>query len=370
MANVLQRRRLTVFVALAALLGTMASLGFSSAASGTVVSASSSSGWVRDTTTLLDTFAPDEATDYFFDAFGTDHGARTVIAGRVPHARYWSFTIYPGKVHAYDSEIRQHDGRYRLTIATNCNGIAGTCLPANSSGQSGIVLMRMYVPVDLSGAGTGAVPLPSISYESASGASISQQQATGSSAIEGLLASSRAKNGALPATLTRPYPAAGPVPVAVTTPAVPISVGGSGPFSNPDNDYLKLPLTTTRGDLIVSAEAPTYRTDSFAHANNLNRPVASAPQTRYWSLCIDYKGDYTGACLRDEQIHLVPGTRKFTVVIAPSCPVAGFTNCLVSGPAQLQRALLYRNLLPSRSFARVAFTGPYKLTATYIARPS
>lgn len=228
--------------------------------------------------------------------------------------------------------------------------------------------MRLYVPVDLVGAGTGGVPLPSIGYVGAAGTAISQQQATGSDSMEKVLALSRAKHGALPASLSRPYPLAAPVPVAVTFPPVPVVVGGTGPYANPDNDYLKLPLDTTRGNLVISAEAPTYQPDAFAHANSLSR--SSSPQTRYWSLCIEYRGDYTGSCLRDEQIHLSPGGRKFVVVVAPACPVAGYRNCLLSGPLQLQRAVLYRNLLPSASFSHQALRGPYKLNAVYVARPN
>jgi hypothetical protein len=360
-------RRASIIVGAFAVLGALVTTGAMGSVSA-AASPSTASGWVRDTTTILDVFAPDEATDYYFDAFGTANGARTVISGQVPHARYWSFTVYPGQVHAYDAKIAHKAGHYRLTIASSCNGISGTCLSAQSSGTSGVVLMRLYVPVDLAGAGTGAVPLPAITYENAKGVPITQQQATGSGSMEALLALSRAKHGALPSSLTLPYPAAAPVPVPVNAPPVPVVVDGTGPYANPDNDYLKLPLDTMRGNLVISGEAPTYLTDSFVHANHLNR--SSSPQTRYWSLCVEYQGDYTGACVRDEEIHLSAGSRKFVVVVAPSCPVAGYRNCLLSGPSQLQRAVLYRNLLPSSAFAQQALRGPYKLTARYVARPS
>src|ERR1700723_1923205 len=112
----LYSRRGWIIAVVLALLGGLVTTGSVSA----TMSTSNASGWVRDTTTMLDVFAPDEATDYYFDAFGTANGARTVIAGPVPHARYWSFTVYPSKVHAYDAQIAQRDNRYHLTIASSC----------------------------------------------------------------------------------------------------------------------------------------------------------------------------------------------------------------------------------------------------------
>jgi hypothetical protein len=73
--------------------------------------------------------------------------------------------------------------------------------------------------------------------------------------------------------------------------------------------------------------------------------------------------------LRDEQVSIPSGTDVFTVIVAPTCPVAGYANCLLAGPEPLQNSLAYRNLLPSESFKPVAFTGPYRMTATYVARP-
>jgi hypothetical protein len=57
------------------------------------------------------------------------------------------------------------------------------------------------------------------------------------------------------------------------------------------------------------------------------------------------------------------------VIVSPTCPVAGYANCIVSGPQELQSSISYRNLLPSPAFKPDALTGPYRMTATYVARP-
>ena len=171
--------------------------------------------------------------------------------------------------------------------------------------------------------------------------------------------------------MTQSYPLPAPVPVPVTSPT---PVGGvtygTGPYANPDNIYEHIAYTTTRGNLVVSAQAPTYQTDSNPKTNDLARAADQHPQVRYWSLCTTLKGRHTGDCLRDEQVSIPAGGDVFTVIVSPTCPVAGYANCLLAGPEPLQSSLAYRNLLPSASFKQIAFTGPYRMTATYVARSS
>jgi len=361
------RRRLRSHALSLAAAGVVASIALAGGWSGGGASASVvNPGWVRDTTTSLDIFAPDEATDYYFDGYGTMAGARTVISGRVPSARYWSFTIYSSEHHLHDTQIRTTHGRYTITIAQSCTGRVGNCL-ATDTPTSGIVLMRLYVPVDLHGAGTGGVPLPSIAYRDRAGAPITLDQATGSDAIGNLLTASQAKEGTLPPLLTATYPLA--TSVASPSPHEPVvTLGGQGAYANPDNKYQKASFSLDNGDLVVKAEAPTYQTDGFHHANSLERTASQDPQTRYWSVCVQYPDRYTGHCLRDEQVKIGSHDR-FTIVIAPTCPVAGYANCIPSGPVALAKGILYRNMLPSKKFAQNLFTGPYSLTATYIPRP-
>ena len=91
----------------------------------------------------------------------------------MPSARYWSFTAYPvpqnsQRHHLHDSQIDQSDGQYRLTIAQSCSGVNGTCMAMGAT-NGGVLVMRLYVPVDVNGSGTGGVPLPTIGFVDRSG---------------------------------------------------------------------------------------------------------------------------------------------------------------------------------------------------------
>ena len=69
----------------------------------------------------------------------------------------------------------------------------------------------------------------------------------------------------------------------------------SGKFNNPDNIYDHVRFSTSRGNLVVSAQAPTYQSDSLPTVNDLTRPPSESPQVRYWSLCIVLKDLHTGS---------------------------------------------------------------------------
>jgi hypothetical protein len=214
------------------------------------------------------------------------------------------------------------------------------------------------------------VALPGITYQDASGAPLTLAAASGSPAVQTAMDGYRNQHGALPDELTKTYPPPAPVPTPNNDPPPQvITAQGEGAYANPDNLYLHVRYTTTRGNLVVSAQAPTYQSDSFPTANDLSRPASADPQVRYWSLCVVLQNRHTGDCLRDSQVKMAPGTSTFTVILAPTCPVAGYDNCIPAGPEPLQDSLSYRNLLPSASFAPMAFKGPYALSAMYVARP-
>jgi hypothetical protein len=335
--------------------------------------------WVKDTVKSLNVWLPDANSSYYLGGFGTANGARTVIRGRIPDARYWSFTAYPippgGPVgHAYDTQIapptiHRSSGNYKVTIAANCSGIAGACIATTADEPAGIAVLRLYVPTDLAGSATGGVRLPAIDYESATGSPLSLTEAAGTSTIQGVLDAYHGEHGALPAELTKSYPPALPVPTPIVDPPPSVRIAhGAGAFNNPDNVYQHAKVTTTRGNLVVSAVAPTYRSDSSGSRNDLGRAAGKA-QVRYWSLCMVLDGLHTGNCLRDSQIRFPRGSRRFTAIVAPECPVAGYRNCLVAGPEPLQVSVAYRLLLPAKSFEPKAFQGRYGMTAGYVARP-
>ncbi len=346
----------------------------SSAPPSTSTPPGTNTSWIKDSVDSLNVFLPDADSIYWFDGYGTAHGARTVITGQVPTARYWSFTAYPvpqnaDRQHVHDTQIEQSGGHYTVTIAQSCTGVKGTCLKMGNT-DGGVLVIRLYVPIDVATTGTGAVPLPKISYVSSSGHSLTLQQASGSSVVADAMQAYRNQHGALPPSLHRTYPPQAPVPTPITDPPPKGRLSyGDGPYANPDNSYEHIPLDTARGNLVVTGKAPTYQTDSFTKANDLARAASQSPQVRYWSLCIVLKGRHTGDCLRDEQVVIPSHTADFTVIVSPTCPVAGYANCIVSGPQVLQSSISYRNLLPSPQFESVALMGPYRMTATYVARP-
>ena len=108
---------------------------------------------------------------------------------------------------------------------------------------SGMVVLRLYVPVDLNGAGTGGVPLPTVTYESRSGAPISLTQAAGTETMQKTLDSYRSQHGALPEEVTRHYPPAAPVPVPNNDPPPQGRISsGEGKFNNPGQHLRPRPL--------------------------------------------------------------------------------------------------------------------------------
>jgi hypothetical protein len=53
------------------------------------MSQGTNTSWIKDSVESLNVFLPDADSIYWFDGYGTDDGARTVVSGRVPTARYW-----------------------------------------------------------------------------------------------------------------------------------------------------------------------------------------------------------------------------------------------------------------------------------------
>jgi hypothetical protein len=330
---------------------------------------SPSESWVKFSADTFNQYSPDTNALYYTTAYVTADGVRTVIEGRAPQARYWSFTAYRTEsrpvASVYDAEVPlSAGGRYRLVLSASCAGVAGTCL-ATSGNAAGFLVYRLYVPDDLGGAQTGEVPLPTVGYANSHGSTDVEltaldlppaaQQAVDS--VEHVIGQSVITGvGADP--FQDPATAKG-------APQTTVRAGGAGPFSNPDNIYLHMRYTTADGDLVITGMAPTYRAQSPTPANHLGRR-RGAEQVRYWSLCTEVKDGVTVACLRDEQVVIPAGSHRFVIVVAPACPVAGYRNCLPAGLQPIQVGLLYRNLLPAAGFE--PFTGAYRPVGRYVDR--
>jgi hypothetical protein len=361
-------RRLLVTTAAAALmlLGIMPT---AARADSTLVAPSET--WTKLSADTFNLYSPDTNSLYYTTAYVTTGGIDTVVSGDAPHARYWSIAAYRTETKpvadAYDAQIPvEPDGRYQVVLASDCQGVTGTCLDTTTSNPVGFLIYRLYVPDDLGGAETGGVPLPTVSYRLAGGTATADLTGLDLPApLQVVVDDAEHAVGQTLTAILRSDPGDPAAPSPGAPPTTTVRAGGSGPFSNPDNVYLHMPYTTSDGDLVVTGTAPTYRHQAADPAND--RGVTDGTQqVRYWSLCTEAQQGLTVACLRDEQIAIPPGTDRFVAIVAPSCPVAGYANCLPAGLRAVQNELLYRNLLPSAGF--VPFAGSYALSGSYIVR--
>ena len=96
------------------------------------------------------------------------------------------------------------------------------------------------------------------------------------------------------AGLARTYLPAAPIlaPV-VDRPPRAVIAHGAGKFNNPDDLYEHVHYTTTRANLVVTAQTPTYQSDSFTPVNGLAQPATDTPEVLYGSLCVALKGLHT-----------------------------------------------------------------------------
>lgn len=358
---------------------------------------------------------PDWNTAIYQSYYSAGPAHETVIRGRAPSARYWSFAVLdPANreiSNLSDFEIETDAlGRYEVRVRLDCTGV-DDCLETlgdSYAGVSGRILYRMYVP---DGDVTGGVGLPQVEYRPigapapdvqlpSSGESWFELNRALVAPLEPGGAGHDAQAG--PTGLEQPVPEGktGPEPQArrfdglggaqveaLERAGVPAEVialiqqaRGTGGFgATQDNAYVTMDFTTQQGNLVVRAKAPTYRAQHEDARNSAGRSDGSE-QVRYWSVCAT-AALRTMDCLRDEQVAL-SGEDYFTIVVAPSCPVAGYVNCLRAGPIAYLRNgnVVYRNQLAREGFANERgpaecpseesqFCGEYALTGRYVTRP-
>jgi hypothetical protein len=274
----------------------------------------------------------------------------------------------------------------------------------------GLIYYRLYVP---DGNSRGGVPLPTISYVTDYGSgeadsplgdsqiddqsqSLSAPLTPGGSVSEELAQPSGFEPSVSPSQVgqdPQPFRYRGlganqidqlqqeglpqPVADALRTAVTQVGFGGTA-----DNAYVEFLYDLRKGNVVMTAEAPTYRAQHASAANDLGVSDGSE-QVRYWSLCAT-QASRPVDCLRDENVK-VDASGDFTVIIAPSCPVNGYDNCLRAGKLSALSSLsadelLYRNTIASPSFANDGgpeacpptpseFCGPYKLVVHYVSRP-
>jgi hypothetical protein len=328
-------------------------------------------------------------------------GSETVLRGTFPLARYWSVAVVSTRrtelSSLNDTQIQTNpDGTYEVVVRQSCTGIQN-CLtvPASLAQFTVLIFYRLYQP---EGDICGGVELPKVSYRAIGDTS---GPPTPASALDPVGATGCPPRWQATDDVLRHISGDSDrvrLDEVGSPPAVTRAGGGAGTAATQDNAYLFFFYDMTKGNVVMSARAPTYRAQRDDPQNDLGRSDGSE-QTRYWSLCSTAFTRPMG-CLRDEEVH-VNADGYFDVVIAPRCPVPGYRNCLISGPSVFEGDVadflgnnpqfspqppgapgiaVYRNLIAAPAFAsatspincppdRVAqFCGEYGLQVQYVPR--
>ncbi len=351
---------------------------------------------------LINVAFPDEAATYWVATFPAQPGTRLRIEGRYPQARYFSFNVYDPALRPVDAitdyQLLPRDGGtnpYRSAgaasggeyVAHVLDGEAVSPRPINTlyahvaRAPGGIelpnplitLIYRVYLPeID----GSGGVPLPRLTLETADGANTPL----------GLAMCDPLPPDGLPAVINQAIRDASgpdaigllPVPIAPSEPRVTRFYGlpetlrllasnavgfdlplqsftaadtGGGFLSNTDNAYVTTMASRDKGALyIVRARAPRW-----ARAP-VEAPLGDA-QLRYWSICTnEFVTQRFVACLADHAVAL-DDAGYFTVVVSdpddrPVNAVAeNAMHWLPWGGAYADSVFIYRHMLPSPHFA-------------------
>ncbi|MEX2196248.1 MAG: hypothetical protein WD844_13260 [Thermoleophilaceae bacterium] len=372
------------------------------------------SAWQKVAPNALNVAFPDEYAVYYVIPYIAGPGLRTLVEGQVPAARYWSHTIYQTQGGALDNidgdrMALDADGSYRMTIADRCAEAQRNCLSTTRVQRptptfEGMLVYRLYVPEDIASGQTGGVPVPRATYEADGPDAEARLDALDlpAAAREARdVAVSQAALASQELVFERSMPLSGPVPQPDNDPPVrsfrfhghqgsaidyaltkglisdsqwallnstlPNPSGTGGPFSAPANEYTYIFYQHERGNLVVSAKAPTY--DLTSSSRNAFGRDDGGEQVRYWSLCTNSSLTRYIDCIKDEDVVIPPGETHFEIVVSPTCPVAGYANCLLSGQEAVEFAVVYRNQLASAAFKDQQLAGEWAYGGHYVSRP-
>jgi hypothetical protein len=274
-----------------------------------------------------------------------------------PLQRQWEVTVN-GTIPVDPAFPRRHRdaGRLRTALTEWVQRRAGTAeegnvIPAHPEGedQLGIVVLRVYVPVDAADH-SGGVGLPALAIEEADGtrrplaACTPEEEQVWTEAIRQMVL------GNIVAADRLPLPSS-----ADAAPAwVESSVPGLAP--NPDNRYLMTPLVWQPGRIVVvRGQAPTFPD------TNAGESVTLPEQLRFWSFCTGSndvtppEGYPTAACVADFEIPVGPDGSYTVVVSQPEDRPANATPedgvaWLEGADPSLPDLLLMRHMLPSDEY--------------------
>lgn len=301
-------------------------------------------GWLRDTAIAPDPGSLNPALDSEVPAELLQRLWHVRVTGTIP--------VDPGF-----SRRHRDPGRLRTLLDEWVRNRADTeaeanVIPAHLEGeedQIGIVVLRVYVPVDAADH-SGGVGLPALTLEEADGGLRPVPECTPEEAQTWTEAIRQMVLTNIVAADRLPLP-----PSAEAAPAwVESSVPGLAP--NPDNRYLMAPVVWEPGRIVVvRGQAPTFPD------TNAGESVTLPEQLRFWSFCSGSndvtppEGYPTAACLADFEIPLGPDGSYTVVVSQPEDRPANATQ--EHGVAWLQGAdpslpdlLILRHMLPSDDY--------------------
>jgi hypothetical protein len=310
--------------------------------------------------------APDLDAFYWMSPLTPSAGARVVIGGSYPRARYFSFHVYDNQGNAlgsiYDQQIAPDRGSAnpfrgrvwrgrgdRYTAYVSFGPRPSRAAPntvyvsPTAAGNAALLVYRVYVPAHTD-VPSGDVPFPTVSQQTGTGQSLTSL---------GPCATTPPPFGSVfwQAAASADYPAAAPVPDNAGATPVPTWQRSFGnQLGNQQNAYLVTTLSHQYGDLVVlHARAPTFPN------SRQGRPVYARHQLRYWSLCTyDPSGQAGFGCAADYGATIHGGSITY-VVSDPGArpgnatPAHGVT--WLPWGAQPAVQLVYRNMLPAPWFS-------------------
>jgi hypothetical protein len=321
---------------------------------------------------------PDEGAEYWATQVPLVPGAETVIQGRFPLARYFSFHAYEGSAPVdavtdvdvvpssgrnpfLPGAMRSKRGTYEVHVVPGPRPddpaqrqpntlYAGEGLNGEPQAAA-TVIYRLYLPEgdrygrsglpvvehQLPGAGS-AGPLPSCEVARPADDG-TLNDAVRSSSVPAPSPGVAAQEPSWGVSRSRPQPnSVGPATVYT----------GNVFFANFDNEYLSLLVGRQAGEVVAfRAKAPTF-------PRTRGKPRMGTGQLRYWSFCTnDFPTTRYVACVADEAARL-DGDGYVTVVISDAAhKPAGLRatdNWLPAGP-YADYFILYRHMLPDSGFA-------------------
>jgi hypothetical protein len=319
---------------------------------------------------------PDTNASYWSHHYQAVPGTELLISGTFARARYFSFNIYqPTGVPVdsiYDAQIKPDPGsanpfaggdpaaknqRYQVRVLFTAkparpapNTIyAGQMALAQQQNPGGILMLRVYTPVDPSSP-QGGVALPSVTTRTSSGQSI-----TAGAPCSNDLPST---GGRATTTLNESsWPATAPT-TAGTVPSWSRAFGNgaAGFFGNQQNAYLSAGINRAYGSLVViRAKAP-----AFPNTSRGQWP-SGRDQLRYWSICQNSDSTRVNACVADYQAAIDKKGYFVFVVSDPSQRPSNATRAngatwIPWGAGDANGLLIYRHMAPARSFRQAIQT--------------